>query len=54
MSPEDLSEMITSAVRVGLREMPPAPERDGKKNKKMLSPKDIEDEYGIASRLLMY
>jgi hypothetical protein len=54
MSPEDLSEMIISAVRASLRETPPTPEKDGKKKKKMLSPKDIEDEYGIASRLLMY
>jgi hypothetical protein len=54
MSPEDLSEMIISAVRAGLRETSPAPEKGGKRNKKMLSPKDIEDEYGITSRLLMY
>jgi hypothetical protein len=54
MSPEDLSELITSAVRAGLQETPPEPERGGKKNRKMLSPKNIEDEYGITSRLLMH
>jgi hypothetical protein len=42
-----------SAVRACLRETSPALERGGKKGKKMLSPQDIEDEFGITRRMLM-
>jgi hypothetical protein len=58
MSPDDLFGLITSAVRSCLQETPPSPEngggRVGRRNKKLLSSKDIEDEFGITSRLLMY
>jgi hypothetical protein len=54
MSPDELLELITSAVRASLRETPPPSERSGKRSRKMLSPKDIEEEFGITSRLLMH
>lgn len=57
MTPDDLSALISSAVRACLQDAPPAPDngggRSGRPNRKMLSPRDIEDEFGITRRMLM-
>jgi hypothetical protein len=53
---DELSEMIRAAVLTSLREMPSLQEggRTGPKRRKFISPKEIEDEFGISRRLLMY
>ncbi len=57
MSPDDLLALITSAVRACLRDTPHSLEngggRLGNRDKKMLSSRDIEEEYGITRRMLM-
>jgi hypothetical protein len=54
---DELSETIRAAVRDSLREMPSLQEDGGgrgPKRRKFISPKEIEDEFGISRRLLMY
>lgn len=47
-TPDELSRLIFSAVRSGLHDM----EQIGPKKKKMLAPKEIQQEYGIHRRIL--
>lgn len=56
VSPDDLFELIRSAVRSILRDAPSIQEdgsgRTGAKRRKLISPKEIEEEFGINRRLL--
>ena len=56
MSPDELFELIRSAVRASLRDFPSMQEAggglSGAKRRKFISPKEIEEEFGINRRLL--
>ena len=48
ISPEELTNIVTTAVNSALCQV----ERPASKGKKMLSPRDIQQEYGINKRTL--
>ena len=57
ISPDELFELIRSAVKSILRDTPSIQEGgelSGAKRKKLISPKGIEEEFGINRRMLLY
>ena len=58
ISPDELFELIRSAVRSSLRDTPSIQEAggglSGAKRRKLISPKEVEEEFGIKRRMLLY
>ena len=58
ISPDELFELIRSAVKSSLRDTPSIQEESGglsgAKRRKLISPKGIEEEFGINRRMLLY
>jgi len=57
ISPDELFELIRSAVRSSLSDAPSIQEgggASGAKRRKLISPKGIEEEFGINRRMLLY
>ena len=58
ISPDELFELVRSAVRNSLRDAPSIQAESGglsrAKRRKLISPKEIEEEFGINRRMLQY